>query len=48
MLENWLSIKDLKLKLIYMASQDGFKSSVFHEKCDKKGKTITIIQSDNG
>ena len=33
---------DIQLKLIYKASKDGYKSADFHEKCDKKGKTIII------
>ena len=32
--------------LLYRGSRDGFKASKFHEKCDNKGETLTIIKSD--
>ena len=35
-------------KLLYRASRDGDKASIFHLKCDGKGATITIIKSDKG
>jgi hypothetical protein len=31
-------------KLLYRASRDGFSSKVFHSKCDKKPKTLTLIK----
>jgi hypothetical protein len=37
-----------KYNLIYRASQDGFESSSFHFKCDKKPNTLIIIKSENG
>jgi len=37
-----------KWTLIYRASQDGFKSSDFHSKCDDKPITLVIIKSLNG
>ena len=30
---------------LYCASSDGYSASDFHRKCDKKGKTFTIIRS---
>jgi hypothetical protein len=36
-----------KLKLIYRASDNGFKSEDFHSKCDNILKTLTIIKSSN-
>ncbi|CAF1288674.1 unnamed protein product [Rotaria sp. Silwood1] len=33
-------------ELIYKASRDGFNSNTFHSRCNKKGPTITIIQSN--
>ena len=57
---NWVG-KDKKWKLLYQyvilrmsrdlyrGSRDGFTAGAFHEKCDKKGETITIIRNeDNG
>ena len=35
-------------KLLYRASDDGFKSNVFHEKCDNIPNTVSIIRSSNG
>ena len=36
------------ISLLYRGSRDGFKSSDFHDKCNNKGETLTIIQSDEG
>jgi len=41
----WISSGQVKLELLYRASRDTFKSSSFHEKCDKEKCTITIAQS---
>jgi BTB/POZ domain-containing protein KCTD9 len=43
-----LNKSELKLNLIYKASRDGFKSTDFHSKCDFKGPTISLIQSEHG
>jgi hypothetical protein len=32
--------------LLYRATRDGFEGSVFHEKCDGKENTITIIETN--
>ena len=34
--------------LIYRGSRDGFQAKTFHEKCDYKGETLTIIESTDG
>lgn len=34
-----------KWELLYKASRDGFDANTFHNRCDNKGRTITIIQS---
>ena len=31
-----------------MGSENGFKASIFHEKCDNQGKTLTIVKSKSG
>jgi hypothetical protein len=36
-----------KWELIYKASRDGFHANVFHNRCDNKGPTMTIIRSNN-
>jgi len=35
-----------KIELLYRGSRDGFSAKNFHEKCDNKGETLTIIKSD--
>ena len=40
--------KVLRTKLVYKSEVDGDKSSIFHEKCDNIGPTITIIQTKDG
>ena len=37
------NIKDILL--LYRGSRDGYQSKIFHEKCDNKGETLTIIES---
>ena len=37
--------KSYKTELIYRGSDDGFKASDFHKKCDDKGTTLFIIKS---
>ena len=32
--------------LLYRATRDGFTASAFHEKCDGKENTITIIKTN--
>lgn len=34
-------------KLLYKASRDGWNSTDFHNKCDNKGETVTVIKSGN-
>ena len=29
--------------MLFQGSRDGFRSKIFHQKCDHKGKTITFI-----
>ena len=38
----------LNWKLLYRASKDGFSSDAFHEKCDNRNSTVTIIKSTVG
>lgn len=37
-----------EMKLIHRASENNFSSSKFHQNCDNKGPTLTIIKSNNG
>ena len=34
-----------EMKLLYRGTRDGFEAKTFHEKCDNKGETLTIIKS---
>ncbi|CAF1263987.1 unnamed protein product [Rotaria magnacalcarata] len=36
-----------KWELIYKATRDGFDANAFHSRCNDRGPTITIIQSNN-
>ena len=37
-----------KFQLLYRASEDGFSSASFHQKCDGIKNTLTIIKTTNG
>ncbi|EGG19891.1 hypothetical protein DFA_06995 [Cavenderia fasciculata] len=47
LINNWIGIKH-SFALLYKGSRDGFEASNFHQKCDGKGKTITLIKSGDG
>ena len=36
-----------KFKLLLRGSRDGFSAKTFHQKCDKKGPTLTVIIANN-
>lgn len=40
--------KNQEWKILYRASENGFSTKTFHQKCDNKPKTLTIIRSANG
>ena len=37
-----------KWKLLYRASRDGFKAQDFHNKCDSKSNTLTVVKATSG
>ena len=37
-----------EIKLIYRGTQDGFNAKKFHELCDNKGATLSIIKARTG
>merc|ERR1712228_117633 len=41
------AVKNQKWRLIYRASDDGFKSYQFHKNCDLQGSTLTFIHANN-
>ena len=34
--------------LLYRGSRDGWKNKDFHDRCDNKGATVTVIKSSKG
>ena len=46
-LREWLG-NDIKWKLLYRASEHGYRARSFHECCDDKGPILMIIKSDEG
>ena len=40
--------KKIIINLLYKASVDGDKASIFHEKCDKAKSTIVLVETLNG
>lgn len=40
--------KSFKFKLLYKGTEDGDTYEIFHNKCDNKGPTISIIKSTDG
>jgi len=48
-IDYWLGdFKKHSFQLLFRASVDSFSATKFHEKCDNKGPTITIIQTTDG
>ena len=39
--------KEYEIELIYRGSYHGFKAADFHNNCDDKGTTLTIIKSEH-
>jgi len=45
-LYEWIGYK--KMELIYRGTRDGMTSNIFHNKCDNKGESITLIKNEKG
>ena len=46
---DWISInRKVKMTLLYKATKDGDSSSAFHNKCDGKSPTLTLVKTTNG
>jgi len=43
-LEGWLKKPQSQWKLLYTWTKDGKSNDVFHEKCDNKGSTVTLVR----
>ena len=46
--KDWLNNRKFKSELLFRKSRDGSKPEDFHNKCDNKGNTITIIETTKG
>ena len=46
-LRNVLGFPDGGERLLYRGSRDGWRSSDFHNCCDNKGPTVTLIKVEN-
>jgi hypothetical protein len=48
-LKNWINPNmKIKSELLYRMSRDGIEYSQFHNLCDNKGETITLIKLEDG
>ena len=48
-LKNWINPNmKIKSELLYRMSRDGIEYSTFHNLCDNKGETITLIKLEDG
>jgi hypothetical protein len=41
-------VKEVKLTLLFRASEHGFRASEFHSLCNGKGATVTLVKARNG
>ena len=37
-----------KFRLLYRGSKDGWKLKDFHDRCDKRGPTVSLVRSSKG
>ncbi len=47
-LAEWLNYKNVDLTLLYKASRDGSSDATFHETCNFKGPTLTVLYTTTG
>ena len=46
---DWISVdRKVKMELLYKATRDGDSSSTFHNKCNGKSPTLTLVKTSNG
>ena len=48
MVYSWLNNRKFFTELLYRKSRDGSTLNDFHNKCDNKGITITLIETTKG
>ena len=48
-IKNWIDpFKNLKFELLFRKSRDGSSCKTFHEYCDNKGPTLTLVETTKG
>lgn len=47
LLRMWFGGSEIRLHLLYRATQDGFQASAFHGHCDNHGPTLSLVKSAN-
>lgn len=45
LLLSWFGGSEIRLHLLYRATEDGFTANDFHSKCDNHGPTISLVES---
>ena len=48
LIHDWLGKGDGDFNLLYRSSRESSDPSVFHSKCNSRGRTFTLIETDNG
>lgn len=48
LIDNQKILKSQKYIVSNRRSRDGYSANDFHNKCDNKGKTLTIVRSERG
>src|SRR6266542_5807748 len=53
LIQKWINngtnlTKKPKWNLLYCASRDGYGANVFHQKCNNKGPTVTVVKRGQG
>jgi hypothetical protein len=48
LIKSWLNNKNFKAELLYRKTRDGSTPKDFHNKCDNKGITLSIIETTKG
>ena len=47
-LEQWIGTGPKKFDLLYSITRDGCSSTMFHQKCDNQGPTVTLLYNQQG
>lgn len=48
LINDWYGTSSQVWIMLYRGSRDGYSAKQFHEKCDEKGPTLTLVKSANG